>query len=119
MPETGKLGERALADAEHLITRLEARYFTADCNHHTGHVETGNCVLRRTQADHQTRGIRHTGHQMPSAPVEAGGTNLYEHLVGPDHRPLDLGHTEHICRAVLRLDDRTHQMGSFQLLGHT
>ena len=28
---------------------------------------------------------------MPGTPVEAGGVDLYEHLVGSDHRPVDLG----------------------------
>ena len=96
----GELGERALADTEHLVTGLEARDLTADRNHHTRHVEAGNRVLGRAQADHQACGIGHTGHQMPGAPVEAGGADLHQHLVGSDHRPLDLGHsaTRRPCR---------------------
>ena len=56
----------------------------------------------------KTRGVGHTGHQMPGAPVKAGGANLHQHLVGSDRRPLDLGRPQHICRAVLGLDDRSH-----------
>ena len=106
----GELGERALADTEHLVTGLEAGDLTADCDHHTRHVETGNRVLGRAQADRQARGIGHAGHQMPGAPVEAGGMNLHQHLVGADRRPLDLGLMQHIGRAVLVLDDRPHPL---------
>ena len=62
LARSGELGERALADTEHLVAGLEARDLIADGNHHTRHIEAGNGVLRRAQAGHQSRGVGQTGH---------------------------------------------------------
>src|SRR4029079_18209679 len=98
------------ADAEHVVTDPETRDFAADRSDDTRHVETGNRVPGRPEAGHEARGIRQTGHQMPGAPVEAGGMNLHQHLVGSDRRLLDLADAQHVERAVLTLGATPHAL---------
>ncbi len=48
------------------------------------------------------------GHQVPGAPVEAGGGHLDEHLVVTHGRAGDVGETQDVGVAVAVLDDRLH-----------
>jgi hypothetical protein len=73
----GVLGERAATDAEHLVAGLEPGHVGADRNDRAGHVQSGDWVLRTTQAKaHDPHQVRLARHDVPGAAIHPGGTHL-------------------------------------------
>src|SRR6266566_7468231 len=105
-------GEGSVAGAVDLIARLEPGHLLTGGLDRSRQAATGVGGLGPAKPEaRQTDGVRQARHQMPRAPVHAGGMHPHEDLVGCDRRPGDLGEPEHLLgrRAVLILDDRRHR----------
>jgi len=76
----GVVGERTLADAEHLLADRESGDIGAGRHDRAGHVQSGHRVLGGAQARDQPDDVRLARHQVPGAPVEPGGMNPEEDL---------------------------------------
>ncbi len=84
------LGERAGADAEHLVARLEAAHAGSHRVDGSGEAPSRVEVLRPAQSE--TRGpdgVGQAGHDVPGSPVHAGRVHEHADLVVPDRRPGD------------------------------
>ena len=81
LPSERILGEGALADAEHLIARLDPAHVLANRLHDPCEVHSGDGVLGRTEPERQSREVGQTGHQVPHAPVPTGRMHAHQRLV--------------------------------------
>jgi len=62
-----------------------------------GDVPAPDADLRLAQpVAHDAHQVRPAGHDVPDAGIHAGRAHLYEHLVIPDHRLVDLPELQHI-----------------------
>ena len=85
------LGEGALADAEHLVAGLEPGHVLADRLHDAGDVHARDGVLRCPQpVAREADRVRQAGHDVPDAPVDAGGAHADQDLVVADRGPVDV-----------------------------
>ena len=104
------LGERALADAEHLIAGPETGHVLADRLHHPGHVHAWNRILGRSKTKaREAYQVRQAHHEMPDAPIHAGRVHANQHLVVADLGPADVPEFQDVGWTVLVLDDRFHR----------
>src|SRR4051812_31678113 len=70
------VGEGALADAKHLIARLETGHVLPDRLNHPGHVRADDGVLGRAEAIAcEAYRVRQTRHEVPDAPIHASCVN--------------------------------------------
>ncbi len=108
----GVLGEGTLADAEDFVADAEPGHTCADRYDRAGDVESGHGVLGSPQASaHEPKQVRPAGHEVPCAPVEAGGVNPNQHLFVSERGPVDLPESQHVGGlAVAVLDHCPHRL---------
>ena len=107
------LGERALAEAEHLVAGPQPAHVRADRLHPSGRVDPGHPGLRLGQPhfSHQPRDERVAAHDVPVVRVERGGVHPNQHVVGADLGQVGVHQPEDVRRAEPLLHDRL-QSGS-------
>ena len=104
------LGERAPAEAEHLVARLQAAHVRADRLHHARRVDPGHRSLRLGQPHpHQPRDERVASQDVPVVRVERGRVNPDQHVVRPDLGRVDVHEPQDVRRTEPLLDDRLHR----------
>ena len=98
------LGERAVADAEHRVARIEAGRVGADGFDRSGEAPARVAVLRPAQTEpRQADGVRQAGHHVPGPAVHAGRMHSDQDLVLSDRGLVDLLESEDLAR----VPDRT------------
>jgi hypothetical protein len=106
------LGERTLADAEHLFADREPGGIGAGRHDRAGHVQAGHGVLGGAQARDQADHVRLARHQVPGAPVEPGGMDPEEDLAASGRWAADLLQMPDVGGTVSGLHDRPHRLPS-------
>ena len=82
LASTHVLGVGALADAEHLIARLEPAHVLADRLHDPGHVRADDGVLGRAEAvAREAYRVGQTRHDVPDVPTHAGRMHANQYLI--------------------------------------
>jgi len=107
----GVLGIRAVAPAEHLVTRPEPGHVLADGLNTPGdvHAPDGDLGLAQPEGwDDEADHVRQPSHDMPDASVQAGGVHAHQHLVVLGHRLVDVPEFQDIESAIAVLDDGLH-----------
>jgi hypothetical protein len=107
------LGEGAVAEAVHLITRLERRDGAADLLHHSGEVPARHRELGFAHAPQPCRAQqdRLAADEMPVPRVGRTGPHAHEHVLVTDDRHRHVGQRQDILwRAVPVLDHRLHRV---------
>src|SRR5438094_10301726 len=103
------LGERTLADSEDLVTGLESGHAVAHRLDDAGQLAPEDGILGSAKPEtgdaHQ---VGLAGHQVPDAPIHAGGANANEHPAVFDGGFLDVFEMHEIGRAVEAPDGRLH-----------
>jgi len=105
----GVFGERAFADAEHMVADRESLHRWTDGGDGAGDVEPENGVLGPAQAGaHQAEQVGHAGHEVPGTAVEAGGVDPDQYLGVSARRPVDLVDAQYVRGTVPVLHDCLH-----------
>jgi hypothetical protein len=104
------LGERTVADAEHLLADREPGDIGADGRDRAGHVEPGHGVSGGAQARDQADQVRLARHEVPGTPVQSGGVDPEEDLAVTGGWPADLRQMQDVGGAVSGLHDRPHAL---------
>ena len=105
----GELGERSLADAEHVVADAESGDLVTDGHDSTCQVESGNRVLRSAEPEREAHGVGLSCHEVLRPSVEPGGADLDEHLVGGDGRNRAFAEPQLVGGPVAVLDDGGHR----------
>ena len=106
----GILGERALAVAEDLITRFEARDLGPDSLHRTCHVVSGRGIPRAAQAESGPHHVGSSLHEKNVTSMDRGGAHANQHFIVTDIRLVHLNKFEDVGSSVFALDDRLHRI---------
>jgi hypothetical protein len=105
----GVLGVGAVGPAEDLVARLEPGHVGTDRLHGPGDVHAPDPDLGPAQPEaDEADQVRQARHDVPHAPVQAGGVDPHQHLVVAGHRPVDVGVLQRLEPAVAVLDDGLH-----------
>jgi len=107
------LGVGAVGPAQHLVTRLEPGHVAADRLDGPGDVHAPDPDLGPAHAEaDEADQVRQAGHEVPDAPVQAGGTHPHQHLVVLWRGPVDVLVLQRLEAAVAVLDDGLHGLPS-------
>ena len=106
------LGERAPAEAEHLVAGPQSAHVRAGCLHASGRVDPGHPGLRLGQPHfpHEPPDERVASHDVPVVRVERGGVHPHQYVAGADPGPVGVHQLEDVRRAEPLLDNRLHQV---------
>src|SRR3954463_16380664 len=109
------LGERAVAGAVDRVVRREAGHAGVDGFDRSGETSAGVGVLGPADAESgEPEGIGEAGHDVPGAPVHAGGVHPYQDLAVPDGGPVDPCDPEEVLGrgAVAVLNNGLHRLSA-------
>ena len=106
----GVLGEGTPARPEHLVPRPKRTRVCTDRLDPSRHVVSEQRVLRRTDAEaRQAHRVRHPGHQVPDALIDARCMHAHQHLTLTGDGLGDLPEPQNVDRAVGVPDDCLHR----------